>query len=129
MKLRAMLKSKIHRATVTGTDFDYEGSISIDRELLVRADILANEQVHVLNLNSGARFVTYAIPARAGSGDVMLNGAAARLVSVGDKLILASYTAVAAEDVPGHKPTVILVGKDNHIKSVKEHEEAGVRVS
>ncbi len=88
---RFMLKSKIHRATLTGTDLDYEGSITIDRNLLEKADILPGEQVHVLNINNGQRFVTYTISAPRGSGTVLLNGPAARLGTVGDKVIIISY--------------------------------------
>ena len=79
MRYRQMLKSKIHRATLTSTELDYEGSITIDRDLLSKADILRNEQVHVLNIDNGSRFVTYAMAAPAGSGEVILNGAAYRL--------------------------------------------------
>jgi len=94
---RTVLKSKIHRATVTALDLDYEGSITIDEELLEKADILPGEQVHVLNINNGERFVTYAIAAPRGSGTVLLNGPAARLGTVGDKVIIISYCQVPAE--------------------------------
>ena len=85
---RFMLKSKTHRAALTGTDLNYEGSITIDENLLEKADILPGEQVHVLNINNGQRFVTYAISAPRGSGTVLLNGPAARLGTVGDKVII-----------------------------------------
>ena len=90
---RQMLKSKIHRATVTACDVDYVGSITIDAELMRQADLLANEQVHVWDIENGARMVTYAIEGEPGSGQVQVNGAAARLVSIGDKVIVASFGA------------------------------------
>jgi aspartate 1-decarboxylase len=92
-----VLKSKIHRATLTGTDLDYEGSITIDENLLEKADILPGEQVQVLNINNGKRFVTYAIAAPQGSGTVLLNGPAARLGTVGDKVIIISYCQIPDE--------------------------------
>ncbi|MBW2037851.1 MAG: aspartate 1-decarboxylase [Deltaproteobacteria bacterium] len=110
---RLMLKSKIHRATITGTALDYEGSITIDEGLLEEADILPGEQVHVLNLNSGARFITYAIVAPRGSGTVLLNGPAARLGSIGDKVIVLSYCETSDEDAQELKPKVVLVGPNN----------------
>jgi len=94
---RTILKSKIHRATVTALDLDYEGSITIDENLLDKADILPGEQVHVLNINNGQRFVTYAIAAPRGSGTVLLNGPAARLGTIGDKVIIISYCQVPAD--------------------------------
>ena len=90
---RFMLKSKIHRATLTGTELDYEGSIAIDRKLIEAAGLLPGEQVHVLNLNNGARLVTYVIEAPAGSGTMMLNGPAARLGLPGDKVVVLCYGA------------------------------------
>src|SRR5210317_411277 len=88
---RFMLKSKIHRATLTGTELDYEGSIAIDRNLLDAADMLPGEQVQVLNLNTGSRLITYVIEAPAGSGTVLLNGPAARLGAPGDRVIVLTY--------------------------------------
>jgi aspartate 1-decarboxylase len=108
VRYRQMLKSKIHRVTVTGTELDYEGSITIDQDLLSRADILPNEQVHVLNVTSGARFVTYAIAAPPGSGKVILNGAAARLGTPGDKLIVLAYCLVDEEEAPRFEPKLVL---------------------
>ena len=90
---RQMLKSKIHRATVTGCDPDYVGSLTLDPELMRSADLIANEQVHVWDIDNGARFVTYAIEDEPGSGTVQVNGAAARLVNEGDKVIVASFGA------------------------------------
>lgn len=112
---RIMLKSKIHRATLTGTDLDYEGSITIDESLLEKADILPGEQVHVLNVNNGQRCVTYAIAALRGSGTVLLNGPAARLGTVGDKVIVISYCHMPEENAKGLKPRIIIM--DNHNKA------------
>ncbi|UCD28339.1 MAG: aspartate 1-decarboxylase [Planctomycetota bacterium] len=110
---RTMLKSKIHRATLTGTALDYEGSITVDEDLLDMADILPGEQVQVLNLSNAARFITYAIVAPPGSGTVLLNGPAARLGVVGDKVIILSYTSVSEEEAKKHKPKVIIVDEKN----------------
>lgn len=112
-----MLRSKIHRATLTGLELDYEGSITIDRDLLDRADILPGEQVHVLNLNNGERFTTYTIAAESGSGTMMLNGPAARLGAVGDKVIVISYCQLSDEDARRFKPVVVLVDADNRPQS------------
>jgi aspartate 1-decarboxylase len=114
-----MLKSKIHRATVTGTELDYEGSITIPRELLEAADILPGEQVHVLDINNGSRVVTYAIEGEANSGLVLLNGAAARMGEVGDKIIVISYTLLPKEEAPTFKAKVILVDETNKIQKVR----------
>ena len=111
--MRTMLKSKIHRATVTGTELGYEGSIAIDADLLSRADIIPDEQVHVLNVDTGARFVTYAISAPAGSGAVVFNGAAARLGSPGDRVIVLSYALVDHGDEQQGSPTLITVDEQN----------------
>ena len=110
---RFMLRSKIHRATLTGTDLDYEGSIAIDADLLRAADILPGEQVHVLNLSNGERLITYAIAAPAGSGTVLLNGPAARLGLPGDLVIVLSYGAVSAEEARSMQPTVVRVDAKN----------------
>jgi aspartate 1-decarboxylase len=125
---RTMLRAKIHRIAVTGCDVEYEGSLTLDPELMQRADMVPYEKVDVYNVDNGNRFATYLIEGEPGSGDCCVNGAAARLVAVGDKLILASYTSVADKDVADHRPTVILVGEGNRIKTIKEREEAGVRV-
>jgi len=113
---RLMLKSKIHRATLTGTDPDYEGSITIDQNLLEKADMLPGEQVHVLNINNGERLVTYAISAPRGSGTVLLNGPAARLGAVGDKVIVISYCQVSAEQAKGLQSQIVLVDEKNRLK-------------
>jgi aspartate 1-decarboxylase len=114
---RFMLRSKIHRATLTGTDLDYEGSIAIDRNLIVAADMLPGEQVHVLNLNNGERLITYVIEAPAGSGTMLLNGPAARLGMPGDIVVILSFCSVTEEEARKLKPTVIRVDAKNRIIS------------
>jgi len=116
---RTMLKSKIHRARITGANLDYEGSISIDRELIDEANLLVYEQVEVLNINNGARFTTYVIEAPAGSGEIALNGAAARLAVKGDKVIIVSYCRVDEEEARHFLPRLVFVNERNRIKSVK----------
>jgi len=111
-----MLKSKIHKATLTGTELDYEGSITIDENLLEKADILPGEQVHVLNINNGERFVTYTIAAPRGSGTVLLNGPAARRGTVGDKVIILSYCQVPAQKAKDVKVKAIFVDDENKIR-------------
>jgi aspartate 1-decarboxylase len=113
MMQRIMMKSKIHRAAVTGLEIDYEGSISIDEDLLEAADILPGEQVHVLNLNSGARFETYAIRGRRGSGEMMLNGPAARLAVKGDLIIVLTYSPMSDAEARAHEPLVVKVDARN----------------
>lgn len=110
---RTMMKSKIHRATVTEANLKYVGSITIDVELMAAADLLPNEKVQVVNNNNGARLETYVIPGEKGSGIICLNGAAARLVQVGDEVIIISYALVTDEEASGHGPKVILVDRDN----------------
>ena len=115
---RTMLKSKIHRATVTGLELDYEGSIAIDPNLLEAADILPGEQVHVLDLQNGERFVTYAILGKRGSGQMMLNGPAARLAYKGDTIIVVAYAAVEDAEARKFKATVVKVDARNRIVKV-----------
>ncbi len=110
-----MLKSKIHRATVTGADIAYVGSISLDPELMERADILAHEQVQVLDVDNGARLETYAIPG--GPGEVCLNGAAARLVAVGDRVIVLTYADYEGAELDGHQPVVVHVDEADRPRS------------
>lgn len=112
---RMMLKSKIHRATVTGANVNYEGSITIDPILMEAADILPYEQVHVLDVNNGNRLVTYAIEGRRGSGEAVINGAAARLVNEGDIAIIITYRDVPEEDARTHRPALVYVDADNRI--------------
>lgn len=115
--MRVMLKSKIHRATVTDANIDYEGSITIDNKLMTAADILPYEQVHVLNINNGHRFTTYAIEGE--KGDICLNGAAALLAKKGDLVIILTYTTVSEEEARSLKPKVVLVDAKNQIRSTK----------
>ena len=110
---RILFKSKIHRARVTEADLDYEGSITIDRELMDAADLIEHEQVDVLNITSGARLTTYAISGEAGSGTVCVNGAAAHLVQPDDLVIIVSYAQYDEAEVRRHEPRVILVDHDN----------------
>ncbi len=115
--LLTMLKAKIHRATVTGADLSYEGSVEIDRALMERAEILPHEQVDILNISNGARFTTYAIEGKSGSGTIDIHGAAARLVQKGDLVIICAYGQVEKEMARNYKPTVLLMNEDNTIKS------------
>ncbi|MBU4271947.1 MAG: aspartate 1-decarboxylase [Planctomycetes bacterium] len=110
---RFMLRSKIHCATLTGTELDYEGSVAIDRDLIEAADMLPGEQVHVLNLSNAQRIATYVIEAPAGSGTVMLNGPAARLGIAGDKVIILAYCAVDEEEARRLRPIVVHVDERN----------------
>jgi aspartate 1-decarboxylase len=120
---RQMLKSKIHRATVTGCDVDYVGSISIDPELMRAADLLPNEQVHVWDIHNGARFVTYVIEGEPGSRAMQVNGAAARLTSEGHKIIVASFAAYDERDLSTHSPVVVHVNDRNEVVEVDSHPE------
>lgn len=112
---RTMMKSKIHRATVTHANVDYVGSITLDANLLEAADLLPNERVEIYNVTNGERFATYAIPGPRGRGDVGLNGAAAHKVAVGDLVIVASYAVMTDIEARAHVPTVIFVDADNRI--------------
>jgi aspartate 1-decarboxylase len=118
---RVMLKSKIHRATVTDSDLHYVGSITIDPELLEAADMLEYEQVHVVDVDNGARFETYTIPGVQGSGDMCVNGAAARLVHRGDTIIVISYGSYDEADLERYEPRVVHVQADtNRIVTIDE---------
>ena len=110
-----MLKAKLHRACVTQCDLHYEGSISIDQDLLDRAGILQNEQVDVLNINSGARFTTYAIAAPRGSRTFGINGAAARLAQKGDRIIVVAYCQLPAEEARNYEPSVVFLDENNGV--------------
>jgi aspartate 1-decarboxylase len=120
---RQMLKSKIHRATVTGCDVDYVGSITIDPELMDQADLLVNEQVHVWDIDNGSRFVTYVIEGEPGAREIKVNGAAARLVNEGDKVIVASFGAYDERDLEAYSPVVVHVDDRNEIARVDSHPE------
>ena len=115
--LVTLMKSKLHRATVTQADLDYEGSIAIDRDLLDAAEIFPHEQVDVLNITTGARFTTYAIEAPRGSRVIGVNGAAARLVQKNDKVIIVTYGQLPAEQARNYSPTVVLLDDDNRAKT------------
>jgi len=114
---RTILKSKIHRATITDANLDYEGSLTIDPDLMAKADILPYEKLDVVNINNGQRFSTYAIEGIPGSGDICLNGAAARLGNIGDLVIIITYINLADEEIHHHQPIVVLVDEENKIKS------------
>ncbi len=110
-----MLKSKLHRATVTEANLNYTGSVTIDRDLIDAAGIFVNEKVQIVNNNNGARFETYVIEGKRGSGTICLNGAAARLVQPGDKVIIMAYAHMTPEEAVNYKPTVLLLGDNNQI--------------
>jgi aspartate 1-decarboxylase len=118
-----MLKSKIHRATVTGCDPDYVGSLTLDPELMRSADLVANEQVHVWDIDNAARFVTYVIEGEPGSGAVRVNGAAAHLVSEGDNVIVASFGAYDERELETYAPVVVHVDDRNAIVQVDSRPE------
>ncbi|MDF2961767.1 MAG: PanD [Paenibacillus sp.] len=119
---RTMLKSKIHRATVTEANLNYVGSITIDEDLLDMIDMLPNEKVQIVNNNNGARFETYIIPGPRGSGVICLNGAAARMVHVGDTVIILSYVMLTDEEARKHQPQIAIMGENNQIISVLKEE-------
>ena len=110
-----ILKSKLHRATVTEANLNYTGSVTIDRDLIDAAEIFVNEKVQIVNNNNGARFETYVIEGKRGSGTICLNGAAARLVQPGDKVIIMAYAHMTPEEAANHKPTVLLLGDNNQV--------------
>ena len=122
--MRNMLKSKIHRATVTGADINYEGSIAIDTRLMDAADILPFEQVHVLNLNNGARFETYVIEGE--KGEICINGAAARLALKGDMVIILTYQQMEEEEAHTYTPKLVHVDSTNNITDIKGSIEATI---
>ena len=118
---RTLLKSKIHRATVTDCELHYEGSCAIDEDLLEAANLAENEQIHVWNINNGERFVTYAIRGQRGSGIISLNGSAARRASVGDLVIIAAFGLVPEDQVRGHQPKLVFMDEANRIKEERAH--------
>ena len=117
---RTMMKSKIHRATVTGADLDYVGSITLDPKLMELADLLEHEQVHVVDVDNGARFETYTIAGARGSGEIKVNGAAARLVHNGDTVIVISYASYDETGLDSYVPRVVHVKADNSIVTVDD---------
>jgi len=120
-----MMKSKLHRATVTEANLNYVGSITIDAELMRTADILENERVQVVNINNGARLETYVIAGEPGSGVICLNGAAARLVQPGDKVIIISYAIMDEEKARSYRPIVAILGEHNQIEQLVRGEVHG----
>lgn len=120
-----MLKSKIHRATVIQSELDYVGSITIDEELMEAAGIYEYEKVQIADVDNGNRFETYVIAGEKGSGMICLNGAAAHMVSIGDKVIIMSYAQMTPEEIKGNKPKVVFVDDDNKITRVTNYEKHG----
>ncbi len=123
---RTMMKGKIHRATVTEANLNYVGSITIDRDIMDQVDILPNEKVQVVNNNNGARLETYVIPGQRGSGVICLNGAAARLVQPGDRVIIISYAMMDDEEAKKHQPKVAVMDEHNQIVELIGEEVHGV---
>jgi len=119
---RILLKSKIHRGTITEADLHYEGSLTLDPEFMRLADILPYEKIQVVNINNGARFETYAIEGTPGSKSICLNGAAARLGQVGDRVIILTYTTVPDSDTTDHQPTVLQLNHENDIVTVTDNQ-------
>ena len=117
---RTMLKSKVHRCRVTGSDLHYVGSITMDPDLLEAADIREHELVHVLDIDNGARFETYTIAGERGSGEIKINGAAARLVHTGDTVIVVSYASYDEQELEQHEPIVVHVDAENRIITVDD---------
>lgn len=120
-----MLKGKIHRATVVQAELDYVGSITVDKDLLDAAGILEYEKVQIVDVNNGSRFETYTIAGERGSGLICLNGAAARCVQVGDKIILMAYCDINSEEAKDHKPKVVFVNDENKIEKLATYEKHG----
>ena len=120
-----MLKAKIHRATVTQAELDYVGSITVDMDLLEQAGILEYEKVQIVDIENGNRFETYTIAGEPGSGMICLNGAAARMVQTGDKIILMAYAQVTPEEASELRPTVLFVNEKNKVTKVTNYEKHG----
>ena len=123
-----LLKAKIHRATVTQADLDYVGSITIDSELLAESGIMEYEKVAIADVDNGSRFETYAIAGEAGSGIICLNGAAAKCVNVGDKVIIMAYAQMTPDEAKNHKPTVLFVDDNNKIARKANYEKHGLLI-
>ena len=124
-----LLKAKIHRATVTEANVAYEGSITIDRQLLEASGIHVHEQVHVVDVDNGERFVTYVIEGEPGSGVICVNGAAARLVSPGDRVIVIAYCHATPEEAKTHRPRVVFVDEENAMKDARDLRPGLIEVS
>jgi aspartate 1-decarboxylase len=125
MMFRTILKSKLHRATVTEANLNYVGSITIDEDLMDAADIYVNEKVQIVNNNNGTRLETYVIPGVRGSGVICLNGAAARLVQPGDKIIIITYAIMDDKEAKNYKPSVVFLGANNQIVEINTEEKHG----
>jgi len=125
---RDMLRAKVHRITVTECDVAYEGSLTLDRDLMDACGMIPFERIDVYDVDNAGRFSTYLIEGPRGSGACCVNGAAARLVGVGHKVIIAAYAAVSEGDLAQHVPKIVLVDDANRITTVKSHEGAGVKV-
>ena len=125
---REMLRAKVHRITVTECDVEYEGSLTLDRDLMDACGMVAFERIDVYDVDNANRFSTYLIDGPRGSGACCINGAAARLVEVGHEVIIAAYAAVDEYDVATHLPKIVLVDAANRITIVKNHEGAGIKV-
>ena len=121
--LRVMMKSKIHRATITQANLDYEGSLTIDAALMQAADILPDEMVHVYNVSNGERFETYAIEGAAASGVICLNGAAPRKGAPGDLIIITTYASYEGAELEQHQPKLVLVDRHNRLKNTSAAEK------
>lgn len=124
MIFRTLLNGKIHRATVTEADLNYVGSVTIDQDILDAANIAVHEKVQIVNNNNGARFETYTIAGQRGSGVICLNGAAARMVQTGDVVIIMSYVQISNDELPQHRPNVVIMDEHNHIKEIIHYEPA-----
>jgi len=127
-RTREMLRAKVHRITVTEANVAYEGSLTLDADLMDACDMVPFERVEVYDVDGGSRFATYLIEGPRGSGVCCVNGAAARLTEVGHKLIIACYASIPEAEVRGHKPRIVLVDANNHMLVVKDHEGPGVVV-
>ncbi|KYD22765.1 Aspartate 1-decarboxylase [Caldibacillus debilis] len=128
MMLREMMHAKLHRATVTEANLNYVGSITIDQDLLDAVGMYPHEKVQVVNNSNGARFETYIIPGKRGSGVICLNGAAARLVQPGDRIIIIAYALLNEEEIKNHSPKVAILDENNRIERIIAEEPAGFAV-
>ncbi len=124
---RQMLRAKIHRIAVTEREVEYEGSLTLDAELMRAADLVPYERIEVYDVTNGNRFATYVIEGPAASGTCCVNGAAARLVERGDRLIIAAYVGVDEREARDHRPKLVVIGDDNRLREVKASESPGVR--
>lgn len=127
--MRDMLRAKVHRIQVTEREVEYEGSLTLDASLMSAAGMVPFERVEIYDVDNGNRFATYLIEGEAGSGACCVNGAAARLVEVGHRLIVASYASLDESEVARHRPKIVLVDAGNRMTVLKDHEGAGVRVT